>query len=86
MGIMPLEFSAGESPDSLGLTGEESYDIAGISGGVKPGAKIAITATDAAGEKKQFTTTARIDTPDEAEYYRHDGILQYVLRQIRGSS
>ncbi|HET9343256.1 MAG TPA: aconitate hydratase AcnA [Candidatus Eremiobacteraceae bacterium] len=84
MGILPLEFATGESAESLGLTGEETYDFAGIAGGVKPGAKIAVTATDSAGKKKQFTTTARIDTPDEAEYYRHDGILQYVLRQIRG--
>jgi aconitate hydratase len=84
MGILPLEFAPGESAESLGLTGEESYDFSGIAGGVKPGAKIAATATDAAGKKKQFTTIARIDTPDEAEYYRHDGILQFVLRQIRG--
>jgi len=84
MGILPLEFEPGGSAESLGLTGEETYDFAGIAGGVKPGAKIAVTATDSGGKKKQFTATARIDTPDEAEYYRHDGILQYVLRQIRG--
>jgi len=84
MGILPLEFAPGGSAESLGLTGEETYDFAGIAGGVKAGATIAVTATDAAGKKTQFTTTARIDTPDEAEYYRHDGILQFVLRQIRG--
>jgi aconitate hydratase len=86
VGILPLEYASGESAESLGLTGEELYDLAGIAGGVKPGVKIIVTATDAAGKKKQFTTTARIDTADEAEYYRHDGILQYVLRQIRGAN
>ena len=82
MGILPLEFAPGETADALGLTGEESYDIAGIAAGVKPGAKIGVTATAASGKKTTFTATARIDTPDEAEYYRHDGILQFVLRQL----
>ncbi len=82
MGVLPLEFAPGESADSLGLTGEETYRIEGIAAGVKPGARLQVTASGPAGEKR-FTATARIDTPDEAEYYRHDGILQFVLRQLR---
>ena len=85
MGLLPLQFDAGQSADSLHLTGEETYDIAGIAGGVQPGARIAVTATAPDGKKTSFATTARIDTPDEAEYYRHDGILQYVLRQLRSA-
>jgi aconitate hydratase len=86
MGILPLEFEPGQTAESLGLSGEESFDIKGIAGGVKPGAKISVTATDAGGKKLTFGATARIDTPDEAEYYRHDGILQYVLRQLQASA
>ncbi len=82
MGILPLEFEAGATASSLGLTGEETYDIAGIAGGVKPGARIAVVAVSGDGTKKAFSALARIDTPDEAEYYRHDGILPYVLRQL----
>jgi aconitate hydratase len=86
MGILPLEFAQGESADALGLTGDESYEISGIAGGVRPGARLTVTATADGGKKTTFTTVARIDTPDEAEYYRHDGILQYVLRQLRGNA
>jgi aconitate hydratase len=83
MGILPLQFLDGDSADSLALTGEELYDVAGIQSGIRPGARLVVTATAQSGKKTSFTTTARIDTPDEAEYYRHDGILQYVLRQLR---
>ena len=83
MGILPLQFLDGESADSLGLTGDELYDIAGIESGIRPGARLVVTATAQSGKKTSFAAGARIDTPDEAEYYRHDGILQYVLRQLR---
>jgi aconitate hydratase len=82
MGLLPLQFREGESADTLGLTGEESYDIAGIARGMRPGSKVTVTATAADGKKKAFEALVRIDTPDEAEYYKHDGILQYVLRQL----
>jgi len=82
MGVLPLQFDAGESAESFGLTGEENYDIEGIAGGVKPGTRLNVVATGANGKKTTFAALARIDTPDEAEYYRHDGILPYVLRQL----
>jgi aconitate hydratase len=77
-----LQFETGASAESLGLTGEESYDIEGIGEGVKPGARLTVLATRSDGKKTKFGMLARIDTPDEAEYYRHDGILPYVLRQL----
>jgi aconitate hydratase A / 2-methylisocitrate dehydratase len=83
MGVLPLQYAQGETADTLGLTGEESFDVGGIAGGVRPGASITVTARASDGKKTTFATIARIDTPDEAEYYRHDGILQYVLRQLR---
>ena len=78
MGVLPLEFEAGGSRVSLGLTGEETFSIAGISDGVAPGKTLAVT-TDSG---KSFNVKARLDTPQEVEYYEHGGILQYVLRQL----
>jgi aconitate hydratase len=82
MGILPLEFRAGQTRESLGLSGEETFDVSGIAKGVQPRMTVTVTATDASGKKTTFDTLVRIDTPDEAEYYRHGGILQYVLRQL----
>ena len=82
MGILPLEYPAGESAASLGLTGEEVFDISGIEGGVEPRQDIAVRAVAADGREVAFTARCRIDTPVEAEYYRHGGILQYVLRGL----
>ncbi|MYI81777.1 MAG: aconitate hydratase AcnA [Chloroflexi bacterium] len=82
MGILPLEYPAGESAASLGLTGEELFDISGIEGGVEPRQDIAVRAVAADGREVAFTARCRIDTPVEAEYYRHGGILQYVLRGL----
>ena len=82
MGVLPLQFEMGANAESLSLTGEESYDIEGIAAGVKPGARLSVVATGTGGKKTTFAALARIDTPDEAEYYRHDGILPYVLRQL----
>ena len=83
MGILPLQFKAGESAESLGLTGQESYDFAGINDGSAKELQVTATATD--GSVKSFTVDVRIDTPKEVEYYQHGGILHYVLRQ-RASS
>lgn len=77
MGILPLEFEAGQSRETLGLTGEEFYSIDGIAQNLAPGKKITVTA----GSKK-FQVKCRIDTPVELAYYQHGGILQYVLRQL----
>ena len=82
MGILPLEYAAGADRESLGLTGEETYDITGIAGGVQPRATVTVKATAADGAVKTFDALVRIDTPDEAEYYRHGGILTFVLRQL----
>ncbi len=76
MGVLPLMFKAGEDAASLGLTGEEVFEITGIAGGVTPKKEITVKAGD-----KTFTVTARIDTPQESEYLAHGGILHYVLRQ-----
>ncbi|MFK7999437.1 MAG: aconitate hydratase AcnA [Polyangiales bacterium] len=78
MGVLPLEFAAGEGREELGLTGEETFDIGGIAEGLTPGKKLTVT-TDSG---KSFTVTVRLDTPQEVEYLRHGGILQYVLRQM----
>ena len=80
MGILPLQFKAGESAESLGLTGQESYDFRGIGDGSAK--ELHVTATAADGSVKSFTVDVRIDTPKEVEYYRHGGILHYVLRQL----
>ena len=82
MGILPLQFQAGENVQSLGLTGFESYDITGISDGLKVGEELSIRATSDEGKVKEFKVKCRIDSPAELDYYRHGGILEYVLRQL----
>ncbi|MCC6538082.1 MAG: aconitate hydratase, partial [Bryobacterales bacterium] len=83
MGVLPCEFVAGQNRESLGLTGAETFDIHGVVAAVGGGAKTAnVTATRADGSKLEFTVKVRIDTPQEAEYYRNDGILPFVLRQV----
>ena len=82
MGILPLEFPAGETYASLGLTGEETFAITGIAAGLKPRMRVKVTATGSDGKATSFDALVRIDTPDEADYYRHGGILPYVLRQL----
>jgi aconitate hydratase len=86
MGILPLQFLPGEDPNSLGLTGEETYDIEGIaqllSAKFKPGEKVTVKAHGAGAATHEFSAIVRIDTPQEALYYQHGGILQYVLRQL----
>ncbi len=77
MGVLPLQFKEGDSWKSLGLTGREKVTLDGIASGLKPMQDLKIKADD-----KTFTVTLRIDTPDEIEYYKHGGILQYVLRQL----
>jgi aconitate hydratase len=85
MGILPLEYVEGEHRAKMGLTGEELYDVTGIAGGITPRMHAMVKATDPkTGAVKDFKVRVRIDTPDEAEYYRHGGILQYVLRSLAG--
>src|SRR3989442_259683 len=82
MGVLPLQFRAGENAATLGLTGFETFDIDGIAGGIEPGMLVRIRARAENGEEKSFQTVTRIDTPYEVQYYQHGGILQYVLRQL----
>jgi aconitate hydratase len=85
MGVLPLQFKDGETAVSLGLTGFETFDIEGIAGGIKPGMRVNIRVRDDGGAEKNFQAIMRIDTPYEIQYYRHGGILQYVLRQLISS-
>ena len=82
MGVMPLEFTNDQNRDTLNLNGTEIFDITGISGGITPGMDIPVKITRADGQSDEIITRCRIDTLDEVEYYRHGGILQYVLRNI----
>ena len=80
MGVLPLTFKDDEGAESLGLNGKETYDIEGLED--SSSAEVTVTATGEDGEKKTFQARVRIDTPKEWEYYRHGGILHYVLRQL----
>jgi aconitate hydratase len=90
MGVLPLQFAAGDSVTKLGLTGEETYAIEGLAAAVASGfAKsrdLTVRAKLADGAEKVFKAKVRIDTPQEVLYYQHGGILQYVLRQLLGTS
>jgi aconitate hydratase len=81
MGILPLEYLPGENAASLGLTGEETFTIDDLAGSIAQ-RRAVVRAKRADGSEREFATTVRIDTPQEREYYRHGGILQYVLRQL----
>jgi aconitate hydratase len=82
MGVLPLQLAAGQSWESLGLSGEEIYDIDGVAANLSPGKHLSVKVTPASGAAKTIDVLARIDTVVELEYYRHGGILQYVLRQL----
>ncbi len=82
MGILPLQFAAGQNPATLGLSGKERYDILGLSETPK---ELTVTATADDGKVTRFKVIVRIDTPQELQYYKHGGILEYVLRQLAGS-
>ncbi len=84
MGILPLEYAQGATRESLGLTGEESFTVRGLAN-IEPRQTIKVEAKAPGGKTTTFDARVRIDTPDEMQYYRHGGILQYVLRQIAAS-
>ena len=73
MGVLPLQFTDGDTPSTLGLHGAESYDVGGIAGGLTPRGVVRVRATAADGATLEFAATVRIDTPDELDYYRHGG-------------
>ncbi|MCK5444009.1 MAG: aconitate hydratase, partial [Rhodospirillaceae bacterium] len=83
MGVLPLEFKDGASRTSLGLKGDETFDITGIEGGIEPGQDVAMTITRNDGTTETVAVKCRIDTLDEVEYFRHGGILSYVLRRLK---
>jgi len=80
MGVLPLQFLPGENAGSLGLTGREMYEVEGVAAGLAPGKRLAVRARGEDGKVRQFQVVARVDTPDDVEYYRHGGLLPYVLR------
>ena len=82
MGVLPLQFEEGESAESLGITGFETFSVSGISEDLYPGKRMTVTVTDTDGGQREFHATCRLDTPVEVEYYRNGGILQTVLRQM----
>src|SRR6184192_1345909 len=82
MGVLPLEFLPGDSAGSLGLTGREVYEIEGIAAGLAPGKRLTVRARAEDGSLREFAAIARVDTPDDVEYYRHGGLLPYVLRGL----
>ena len=84
MGVLPLQFKDGDSAESLGLTGGESFDVTGLSAGAVR--EVTVTATAEDGSIKEFQADVRIDTPKEWDYYNNGGILHYVLRQLASAA
>jgi aconitate hydratase len=82
MGVMPLEFLPGQNARTLGLTGQETYDVEGVAADLAPGKRVIVRATAASGTRAEFQVIARVDTPDDVEYYRHGGLMPYVLRGL----
>jgi aconitate hydratase len=85
MGILPLVYEGGENAESLGLTGEETFSIAGIAGELVPRQKVTVTAAKLDGSATAFRAVLRLDTPVEVGYYKNGGILQTVLRALAGA-
>jgi aconitate hydratase len=81
MGVLPLQFQPGESAESLGLTGQEVFEITGIEEMNSGAVPREVTVRE---DGTEFRAVVRIDTPGEAEYFRHGGIMQYVLRSLLG--
>jgi aconitate hydratase len=86
MGVMPLEFLPGQNAASLGLTGQETYDVEGLASDLRPGKRVTVRATAPDGKATEFQALARVDTPDDVEYYRHGGLMPYVLRGLLSTS
>ncbi len=86
MGVLACQFKNGESAETLGLKGDESFDITGIENGIKPQMDVTLTITRKDGSKHATTLLLRIDTPIEVDYYLHGGILPYVLRELIGKA
>jgi aconitate hydratase len=86
MGVLPLQFKEGTSPQTLKLDGTEIYDVLGLTEQLKPQQDLTLRVTRAGGQSENIAVTCRIDTPIEIDYYQHGGILPYVLRQLANAS
>ena len=86
MGVLPLQFEEGTTAQTLGLDGSETFDVVGLSNGVKPRQKLTLRITRANGKTEEIPVVLRIDTPIEVEYYRHGGILPFVLRELMAAA
>jgi aconitate hydratase len=86
MGVLPLQFLVGDSAAAYDITGEEIFDLEGVSEAVQKGGRVKVKGRRANGREFTFDVQARIDTPQEIEYYRYGGILPYVLRQLAASN
>jgi aconitate hydratase len=82
MGVLPLQFIGTDSVESLGITGKETYDLKGLDGDIKPQQLATLVIHRADGTSQDVTVLLRIDTPIEVDYYKHGGILPFVLRQL----
>jgi aconitate hydratase len=82
MGVLPLQFKGDDTVESLGITGEETYDVSGLENGIRPQQDVTLTIHRKDGTSQQVPVLLRIDTPIEVDYYRHGGILPFVLRQL----
>ena len=85
MGILPLQFNPGENVASLGWSGRETYEIEGIAAALESNKRVTVRVRDERGQTRSFTAITRVDTPEEVQYYKHGGILPYVLRQLLSS-
>ena len=85
MGVLPLQFEAGQDAESLGLKGQETFAVTGAAKDLAPKKKLTVTATNLEGKKTTFTAVCRLDTPNEVDYYKNGGILHFVLRQLAGA-
>jgi aconitate hydratase len=84
MGVLPLQFRAGENRETLGLTGAEIFHVEGVLEAVAGSRRATVRAVDASGGVKEFEVVVRVDTPVEADYFRYGGILPFVLKQLAG--
>jgi aconitate hydratase len=82
MGVLPCQFKGSDTVDSLGIKGDEEFDLVGVEGGIKPQMDVTLVIKRKDGTKKEVTVLLRIDTPIEVDYYLHGGILPYVLREL----
>jgi aconitate hydratase len=86
MGVLPCQFKSGESAKSLGLDGTEQFSLLGTENGVTPGQDLTLVIKRADGSTKEVVVKLRVDTPIEVEYFKHGGILPYVLRSLVANS